>query len=108
MSRPLVDTDRIVDHAYTYSYIGVVFHYELGKLEHYHRALDDIDTVIWRPYMDCEVWAKDGIEIPYVYMSRYLIGRTLFIIERFLHSRIHRQYGRQKQMPQGACLYAHR
>lgn len=36
--------------------------------------------------MDCEVWVEDGLEIPYVYMSRYLIRQMPFIIERFLHS----------------------
>lgn len=56
--------------------------------------------------MDCEVWAEDGLEISYVYMSRYLIEQTPFIIERFLHSQVYRQYGRQQGIPQGACLYA--
>lgn len=41
--------------------------------------------------MDCKVWDEDGLEMPYVYMSRYLIGRIPFIIERFLHSRVQQQ-----------------
>lgn len=45
--------------------------------------------------MDCKVWGEDGLEIPYVYMSRSLIGRMPFIIERVLHSHVNRQYDRQ-------------
>lgn len=56
--------------------------------------------------MDCEMWAEDGLEMPYMYMSRYLIGWTPFIIKQFLHSHVHQQYGRQHGIPQGACLYA--
>lgn len=48
------------------------------------------------------------MEMPYVYISRYLIGRTPFVIERFIHSQVLRQYGQQQGIPQGACLYARR
>ncbi|XP_059068865.1 replication protein A 70 kDa DNA-binding subunit A-like [Cryptomeria japonica] len=41
-------------------------------------------------------------------MTRYLIGRTPFVIERFLVTRVLRQFGRQQGIPQGACLYARR
>lgn len=108
VARPLADRDRSVGRAYSYGYTSIVVQRKLGKLEHWWRVLDDIDTIIWRPYMDSEVWAKDELEMPYVYMSRYLIGRMPFIIERFLHNRVQRQYGRHQGMPQGACLYARR
>lgn len=88
IARPLADRDRLVGRAYAYGYTGIVVQQKLGKLEHWRRVLDDIDTVIWRAYMDCEVWAKDRLEMPYVYMSRYLIERMPFIIERFLHNRM--------------------
>lgn len=84
--RPLADRDRPIGWAYAYGYIGIVVQRKLGKLEHWRRVLDDIYMIIWRPYMDCEVCVEDGLEMPYVYMSRYLIGQTPFIIERFLHS----------------------
>lgn len=64
--------------------------------------------VIWRPYTGCEVWAEDGLEMQYVFMTQFLIGRTLFVIERFLVTRVLRQYGRQQGIPQGTCLYARR
>ncbi|XP_059063972.1 serine/threonine-protein phosphatase 7 long form homolog isoform X1 [Cryptomeria japonica] len=66
--RPLADKDRPVGRAYAYGYTGIVVQCKLGKLEHWRRVVDDIDTVVWRPYMECEVWVEDGIEMSYVYM----------------------------------------
>ncbi|XP_059073617.1 protein MAINTENANCE OF MERISTEMS-like [Cryptomeria japonica] len=108
IARPLANRDRPVRCAYAYGYKGIVVQRKLGILEHWRRVLDDIDTVVSRPYMECEVWVEDGMEMPYVYMSRYLIGRMPFVIERFLHSQVHRQYGCQQGIPQGVCLYAQR
>ncbi|XP_057861147.2 protein MAINTENANCE OF MERISTEMS-like [Cryptomeria japonica] len=108
VARPLTDRDRPVGAAYAYGYRGLVVQRKLGKLEHWRRVFDDIDTVIWRPYTGCEVWAEDGIEMPFVFMTRYLIGRTPFVIERFVVTRVLRQFGRQQGIPQGACLYARR
>lgn len=108
VSGPLADRDRPVGWSYVYGYTVIVVQHKLGKIENWRRVLDDIDTVIWRPYMDCEVWAEDMLEMPYVYMLRYLIGQTPFIIERFLHNHVQRHYGRQQGIPQGDCLYAQR
>lgn len=58
--------------------------------------MDDIDTVVWRPYTGCEVWAEDGLEMPFVFMSQFRIGRMPFVIERFQVGRVLRQYGRQQ------------
>lgn len=41
--------------------------------------IDDIDSVIWRPYLDCEEWEEDDIELPYVFRSMYLIRKTPYI-----------------------------
>lgn len=46
IERPLVDRDRPVGRAYTYGYTSIVVQRKLGKLEHWQRVLDDIDTVI--------------------------------------------------------------
>lgn len=78
-----MDRDRLAGWAYAYGYRGLVVQHKLGKLEHWRRVLDDIDTVIWRPYIDCEVWAEDGLEMPFVFMSQFLIGWMPFVIERF-------------------------
>lgn len=48
------------------------------------------------------------MEMPYIYMTRYLIGQMPFVIERFLHSQVLWQYGQQLGIPQGACFYARR
>lgn len=50
--RPLADRDRLVGHSYAYGYTGIVVQHKLGKLEHWRRVLDDIDTIIWRLYME--------------------------------------------------------
>ncbi|XP_059065566.1 protein MAIN-LIKE 1-like [Cryptomeria japonica] len=44
-ARPLADRDRLVGCAYAYGYRGLVVQCKLGKLEHWRRVLDDIDTV---------------------------------------------------------------
>lgn len=103
-----MDRDRLVGCAYTYGYRGLVVQRKLGKLEHWGRILDDIDMVVWRPYTGCEVWAEDGLEMPYVFMTRFLIGRTPFVIKRFLVTRVLWQYGCQQGIPQGTYLYAYR
>lgn len=41
----------------------------LGKLQWWRRALDDLDTVIWRPYIECEPWEDDPEALPYVFMT---------------------------------------
>lgn len=46
----------------------------IGRLEHWRRVIDEIDTVVWRPYQECEVWEDDAVELPYTFKSRYLIG----------------------------------
>lgn len=50
--------------------------------------LDDIDTVTWQLYIGCKVWVEDELEMPYVFMTRYLIERTPFMIERFVVTRV--------------------
>lgn len=87
-ARPLADRDKPVGCAYVYGYRGLVVQCKLGKLEHWRRVLDDIDTVTWRPYTGCEVWVEDGLEMPFVFMTRYLIGRTSFVIERFVVTQV--------------------
>lgn len=79
VTRPLEDKERPV-----FGYADIVVQGKLGKLEYWCRVLDDLDSLIWRSYLDCEPWPKDDREMPFVYTSRYLIGQTSFIIERFI------------------------
>lgn len=52
--------------------------------------IDEIDSVVWRTYLDCEEWEDDVVELSYVFQSRYLIGWTPYIIERQLIDRVYR------------------
>lgn len=56
--------------------------------------IDDIDMVIWRSYLGCEQCEDDAVELPYTFRSRYLIGRTPYVLERQLVDRVGRQFGR--------------
>lgn len=67
---------------------------QIGRLEHWHRVIDEIDIVIWRPYCDCEQWEDDAVDLPYTFRSRYLIGQTPYVLERQLVDRVCRQFGR--------------
>ncbi|GLJ17130.1 hypothetical protein SUGI_0296410 [Cryptomeria japonica] len=69
-------------------------------------ATDDIDMVIWRPYLGCEQWEDDAVELPYTFQSRYLIGQTPYVLERQLVDRVGRQFGRIQRMPRGSGMYA--
>lgn len=68
--------------------------------------IDDIDVVIWRPYLGCEEWEDDVVELPYTFQSRHLIGRMPYVLERQLVNRVGRQFGRIQRMPQGSGMYA--
>lgn len=49
-----------------YAYSGTVVQQRLGKVEYWQQVLDDVDAVIWRPYTDCEAWATNHLEMPFV------------------------------------------
>lgn len=67
----------------------------LGKLEFWRQALDDLDTVISRAYIECEPWDDDVEALPYVFMTRFLIGHTSYLLERQVPGRVMRQFGRR-------------
>lgn len=78
----------------------------LGKLEFWRRALDDLDTVIWRPYLECEPWEDDVEALPYVFMTFFLIGHKSYTVERQLLGRVMRQFGRRQGVLRGSGEYA--
>lgn len=57
-------------------------------MEYWRRTLDDLESLVWWPYVDCEQWLDDDIEMPFLCQSIYLIGWTYFIIERFMLLRV--------------------
>ncbi|GLJ50602.1 hypothetical protein SUGI_1078020 [Cryptomeria japonica] len=78
----------------------------IGRLEHWRQVIDDIDVIIWRPYLGCEEWEDDAVELPYTFRSRYLIGRMPYVLERQLVDRVCKQFGRIQRMPRGSGMYA--
>lgn len=78
----------------------------MGRLEYWHRVIDEIDTVVWRPYRECKEWEDDVVELPYTFKSRYLIGRMTYVLERQLVDRVGRQFDRIQRMPRGSGMYA--
>lgn len=54
--------------------------------------IDDIDSFILRPYLDCKAWAEDDRELSFCFHSSYLIGRTPYILDIHLPDRVSRQF----------------
>lgn len=71
-----------------FMYSGMMSQPHLGKLEWWRRALDDLDAVIWRAYLECEPWDDDAEALPYVFMARFLIGRISYHVERQVPKRV--------------------
>lgn len=85
---------RAIDQPYVYMYGGLMSQPHLGK-EFWRRALDDLDTIIWRPNLDCDSWEDDGEALPYVFVTRFLIGHTSYYGERQFPGRVMRQFGQR-------------
>lgn len=60
----------------------------IDRLEHWRRVINEIDTVIWRSYRECEQWEDDVVDLPYTFESRYLIGQTPYVLERQLVDKV--------------------
>lgn len=54
----------------------------------------------------CEPWPKDGFEVSYLFFSRFLLGSTPYVVERFILPRVYWQFGRVQPMSQGINVYA--
>lgn len=76
----------------------------IGRLDYWHRVIDDLDNVVWRSYQECEEWEDDVVELPYVFRSRYLIGWMPYVLERQLVDRVGRQFGGIQWMPWGSGM----
>ncbi|XP_059075184.1 glycine-rich RNA-binding protein 2-like [Cryptomeria japonica] len=72
---------------------------QLRKLEYWRCAFDELDTVKWSPYQDCEKWEDDVDVMPYVFMVQFLIGWTMYVAERHLAGRSIRT--REEEIRQG-------
>lgn len=70
------------DQPYVYMYGGMMSQPHLGRLDWWWRALDDLDIVIWRPYIEFGPWEDDAEVFSYVFMIWFLIGRTTYNMER--------------------------
>ena len=63
-------------------------------------------TVVWRPWVATKLWDDAWRELATMFMSWPLIGQTILTIERFLLTRVLRQFGRQQDISQEYCPYA--
>lgn len=80
--------------SYVHMYSMLVSKHWLGKMDYWGHVIDDIDIVIWQPYLDCEPWEEGETNLPYYYQTRCLIGRTTYIIERNFVDSLSRQFNR--------------
>lgn len=87
---PLGPRFRLVGAPFMMMYNQVASQSMLWKLYYLRRVMDDMDTVVWRPYQLCESWAGDSFEVPHLFMRRFLLGRTPYVIERFILPRVYR------------------
>lgn len=99
VTRPACPRVRPPGMPYIYMYAMFLTQPKLGKVDYWRRLLDDMDIVVWRLYLDCKPWNTDDIEMPYVCILRFLIGKTPFILERFLALQVQRQFGFTQGMP---------
>lgn len=81
MIRPIGERFKPVGEPYVMMYSLVTSQPMLEKLEYWRQALDDMDIVVWRLYQLYEPWPEDGFEVPYLFLSRFLLGRTPYIKE---------------------------
>lgn len=78
VTRPMLVRQQPSMRPYIHIYTGQLTQPRLGKLEHWRRFLDDVDVITWKPYLYCEHWDDDDTEMPYLYQSMFLIGKTFF------------------------------
>ena len=104
--RPIFEDAREALEPYICRYRGHITQVHLGKTEHWRARLDDLVSVVWRPWRETEDWDDAPRELPWMFSSRPLTGRTTPVLERFVISRVWRQYGRTQDMSQEYCAYA--
>ena len=68
--------------------------------------MDNLVSVVWRPFRETKEWAEAARELPWMFSSRPLVGKTTMILERFVISRVWRQYGQPQDISQGYYAYA--
>lgn len=74
MTQPIHFRGRGHGHNFIHLYDMITSQPRIGRLEYWHRVIDEIDSVVWRSYRECEEWEDDAVELPYVFRRRYLIG----------------------------------
>ena len=86
--RPIFEDVREPQEPYICKYTGHITQVHLGKTEHWRVQLDDLVSVVWRPFREIEDWDDGPRELPWMFSSRPLVGRTTTIIERFVISQV--------------------
>ncbi|XP_059068551.1 protein MAINTENANCE OF MERISTEMS-like [Cryptomeria japonica] len=103
--RPIVEDLKLPHQPIVYQYAGFMTQPHLGKTDYWRRQLDDLITVVWRPYRGLEEWNDWRRERKVMFMTRPLIGRAQTIIEHFVLSRVMRQYERPQVISREFTAY---
>lgn len=92
MTRLVVPRERKVGQPYIYMYNRLITQPSLDTIEYLRKVMDDLIIIEWRPYQDYEEWREDMREMPYVFMRRYMIGHTQYVIKWFICTRVLKKY----------------
>lgn len=52
---------------YVHLYDMITSQPRIGRQEYWCRVIEEIDSVVWRPYLDCEEWEDNAVELSYVF-----------------------------------------
>ena len=90
---------------YIFGYRGFIPQRHSGDVTYYRRLFDELTVFTWRPYRECGRWS-DSWELEYMRYSRPLVGRSSDIVERFVISRVWRQFAEQQGISVETTTYA--
>lgn len=62
--------------------------------------------VVWRLYLQIEAWPTTREQFSFLFQSHVLIGRSSTILERFIITRVWRQYGHVQDALEDYAAYA--
>ena len=66
----------------------------LGKIEHFRGQINDLVSVVWRPWRETETWANASSKLGYMLCLQPFLGHNVGVIERFPVTQVWQQFGR--------------
>lgn len=67
VTRPIHHRVRGDGQYFVYLYTGILTQLKLGKMEYWRWVLDSMETIIWRPYIECDPWLEDARALPLIF-----------------------------------------